>query len=87
MDEEKLNDICEYAAALMSKEEILLILELDEDQIDSDEFKRAFKKGFLKTKYLVNKSTVNLASSGSSPAQTIANKLILGIEEKEVLNG
>lgn len=71
----------------MTKQEIQEILELSDEDLQTEEFRKAFRAGFLQAKYLVNQSTVKLAQSGSSPAQTIANKLITNIDEKEVLNG
>jgi hypothetical protein len=80
-------DIIAYAEAFMSADEIGTILELSEEDLSSEEFKRYFNTGFLKSKYTVQQSIVNLAGSGSSPAQTIATTLINKLSNKILIDG
>jgi hypothetical protein len=85
--EEYKEDIIRYAESLMTPKEIGIILELDEIDLKKDEFKRYFHTGFLKSKAMINKSIVDLAQSGSSPAQTIAAKFITDINQTLLIDG
>lgn len=86
MDKYK-DDIIAYAEAFMSAEEICTILELDESEAKSEVFKKYYQTGYLKSKFKVQQSIVNLASSGSSPAQAIANSLISKVHDKILIDG
>ena len=71
-----------YASLMFSKEEIAVILEVDPAELavlvqdqDNPVF-RAFRRGRLKREAEVRKGIFDLAQNGSSPAQTMAIKLI-----------
>ncbi len=87
LTEEQLEQLEDLAAACMKTREICMIMELDHDEFMNDLKDTAspvfiaHQKGFLTTKYLVNKKLIDLAKAGSSPAQTASIKLIL---EKEL---
>ncbi len=86
LTEEQLAEVEAFGAAFMKPEEIAVIMELEpvglraaiEDQ--SSAVAKAYKKGFLSSKFQVNRKIVDLAKAGSSPAQAMANKLIQDIE-------
>lgn len=77
--EELLKEIEELAGCFFSEEEILEILELPEM---SPEGKRAIRKGSLASEALLRKSIMALANAGSSPAQTIAIKMLESFKRK-----
>jgi hypothetical protein len=77
--DELLREIEELAGCFFSEEEILEILELPEM---SAEGKRAIRKGSLASEAKLRKSIIDLAAAGSSPAQTIAVKLMESFKRK-----
>jgi hypothetical protein len=83
MDKIILEDVTAYAEALMSKDDIKKIIQVPESDFNQTLFDQAFDRGFLLSKYTVQKSIVDLAKSGSSPAQTMASRLIQDIDIKE----
>lgn len=90
LTDEQLQSIESFAAGLMSVDEIAIILELDRDNLkyeintdDSPGYK-AHQRGYLMTKFKVNQKIIDLANSGSSPAQTMAMRLL---QEKQIADG
>ncbi len=85
LTEEQLVEVEQFAAAFMKPYEIAIIMELGPMFIAAIEdpctaVSQAYQKGFLSSKYQVNRKIVDLAKAGSSPAQAMANKLIQDIE-------
>lgn len=82
MTETLLASIEEMSSLMLAKNDIATILELDQEEFiellddkQGDPWKR-FQTGRMKTIAQVRKSIFELASNGSSPAQTEAMKLI-----------
>ncbi len=82
MNEQLLAQVEEMASLMLAKEDIAIILDIPRDDFlhrlldqDGDTYKR-FQTGRMKTIAQVRKSIFELASNGSSPAQTEAMKLI-----------
>lgn len=83
----QLNEVTEWAMALFSPQEIALIMELDDLAFSraiatkQGDLYRHYMKGRLISEGKIKKAVINLAESGSSPAQTLALKLI---EERKI---
>lgn len=89
LTKEQLNEVTEWAMALFSPKEIALIMELDELAFaqaiaakQGDIYKH-YMKGRLISEGKIKKAVINLAESGSSPAQTLALKMIEEIKIDE----
>jgi hypothetical protein len=50
--------------------------ELDELTDETSDAYKAYQKGFLQSQFAVRKNIIEMAKNGSSPAQTMAEKLI-----------
>lgn len=79
---EILTEVESFAKLLLNPREIAIILGLDEvefqmemEQEEGDYYK-AYMKGFVMTEIEVRKSVIDLAKSGSGPAQNEVLKLI-----------
>jgi len=77
-----LTDLESYAALMFNRSEIAVIMEVDTAELaellsetQSPAF-RAFQRGRLKREAELRKGIFDLAQNGSSPAQTMAIKLI-----------
>jgi hypothetical protein len=77
-----LSDLESYSALMFTRHEIAVIMELDPDALSdlltdkqSPAYK-AFQRGRLKREAELRKGIFDLAQNGSSPAQTMAIKLI-----------
>ena len=83
--EETLQQIEEYAGLFYELDKIAIIMELEhstlKDSFESEGiiYKR-YMKGFLIAECAIRKSIIEHAKSGSSPAQQMALKLMLGAE-------
>ena len=70
---EQLNQISSHAENLLSIREIAEVIEVDPDALNNeynkkDDVYRAYRKGFLIVKSKLNKSAIQQAVAGSSPA-------------------
>jgi hypothetical protein len=80
--EEKLISVERMAGAAFSLEDIADVLEVDVDCLyplmdeKADPFRIAFRKGFLTRQLEVRERIFKDAKNGSSPAQTLANKML-----------
>lgn len=80
LNDEQLEEVRELAGCFFSEEEIKEIMELDRT---CPEFKKACRTGYLKSEAELRKSIFQLANNGSSPAQTLAIKMIEAHKRKE----
>ena len=77
-----MKDIEQYSSLMFTKAEIAEILEIPSDAFmellekDEETFK-AFRKGRLVQEAKLRKAVFDLANNGSSPAQTLANSMII----------
>jgi hypothetical protein len=76
MTQQQLIDIETYAGYFFSPDEIVCIMQLATNDKHDHRFKNAYKKGKLMKEAAVRKSIIDLAVSGSSPAQALAVKFI-----------
>jgi len=81
-NESFLSDLESYSALMFARHEIAVIMEVDPAELSellretqSPAF-RAFQRGRLKREAELRKGIFDLAQNGSSPAQTMAIKLI-----------
>jgi len=81
-NESFLSDLESYSALMFARNEIAVIMEVDPDALSdlltdkqSPAYK-AFQRGRLKREAELRKGIFDLAQNGSSPAQTMAIKLI-----------
>lgn len=81
-NESFLSDLESYSALMFARHEIAVIMEVDPAELlellretQSPAF-RAFQRGRLKREAELRKGIFDLAQNGSSPAQTMAIKLI-----------
>ena len=81
-NESFLSDLESYSSLMFSRGEIAVILEVDplelSELLDDSQSpaSRAFQRGRLKREAELRKGIFDLAQNGSSPAQTMAIKLI-----------
>ncbi len=81
-NESFLSDLESYSSLMFSRNEIAVIMELDPVELsellrDTQSLAfRAFQRGRLKREAELRKGIFDLAQNGSSPAQTMAIKLI-----------
>lgn len=80
MDAETIQEIEELAGYFFDEEQVALITGVE---IDTPEFRKAFKRGSLKSEAEIRKSIIQLAKDGSSPAQTMAWKMVESQKRKE----
>jgi hypothetical protein len=64
------------AGLFFSPDDICIIMELHEMERKKDKFKKAYKRGMLMVEAAVRKTVIDLAISGSSPAQVATLLLI-----------
>lgn len=82
LTQEQLDQLEKFAAAYLEVSDIATLMDLDEDKFRLMIFKmdnpvyRAFKKGRLLTKTLINKSIIDCAKAGSGPAQQEALRML-----------
>ena len=82
MDNAQLSDLETYASLMFTKNEIAVIMEMDphdlSDKIGDPQSPagKAFQRGRLKREAELRKGIFDLAQNGSSPAQTLALKLV-----------
>jgi hypothetical protein len=75
-----MQEVEELAALFFSSDEIREITGLNpEDPL----FKKAYRKGSLKSEAEIRKSIIQLAKDGSSPAQTLAWKMVESTKREE----
>lgn len=73
LSEEKLKEIEELAGLFFTIEEIE---EITDARNESKEWQKAYRKGSLLEEAKLRKSIISLAHDGSSPAQTLAWKML-----------
>ncbi len=89
--EEQLISIERMAAAAFSLEDIADVLEVDAESLyplmdeKTDPFRIAFRKGFLTRQLEVRERIFKDAKNGSSPAQTLANRMLEDVLIKNML--
>lgn len=76
MTEDQIKKVEMYAGYFFAPDEIVLIIGLDNKCQTKESFKNAYKKGKLIMEAAVRKSILDLAVSGSSPAQVLAVKFM-----------
>lgn len=87
LSEDDLSKLEQLAAACMKVSEICMVMEIDEDEFRSElenkssSIYKSHQKGYLETKFQVNRKIIELAKAGSSPAQSSTLKLI---QDKEL---
>ena len=82
MTPQLMKDIEEYSLLMFSKREIAEILEIPSDDFmemleKDEEAIKIFRKGRLVQEAKLRKAVFDLAGNGSSPAQTLANSMII----------
>ena len=83
--EEILINIERMAAAAFNLQDIADILEVDVNFLETNmaikdnPFRKAYRKGFLQRQLELRERIFKDAKNGSSPAQTIANKLLTDV--------
>lgn len=89
--EEELAELTNLGAVFFSAEQCAILLEKDA-QVLAAELKdpeapsyKAYQKGFLQSLYAVRKNTIEMAKNGSSPAQTMAEKLVKNYEYEQAV--
>jgi hypothetical protein len=84
----QLAELEQHAENMIKPSDIAIILRLDPQQFKlalrnpESEVHQAYQRGFLRTKSFINKSIITLAKHGSSPAQTMAQKLVQDVENE-----
>jgi len=73
LNDEKLAEIEELAGYFFTEEEVQEISGTDKSMPG---FRKAFRKGSLKAEAEIRKSIIELAKAGSSPAQTLAWRML-----------
>jgi hypothetical protein len=73
LSEEQIKEVEALAELFFSPEEIQLISGV---QAEDPDFKKAYQRGNLKSEAEIRKSIIQLAKDGSSPAQTLAWKMV-----------
>ena len=87
---EQLKEVEEFAAKLMPPAEVAVIVGIPEEVfqtelMDADsEISLAYLRGQLLTKAEMHESIIKLAKQGSSPAQTLALKMLRDAEIKQL---
>jgi len=82
LNETLLSDLETYASLMFSKSEIAVIMEVDPHDLSeliddpNSPAGKAFQRGRLKREAELRKGIFDLAQNGSSPAQTLALKLV-----------
>jgi hypothetical protein len=77
---EHVKEIEELASLFFSSEEIREITGLNPED---PQFKKAYRRGSLKSEAEIRKSIIQLAKDGSSPAQTLAWKMVESTKREE----
>jgi hypothetical protein len=80
LNPEEIAEIEELATCFFTEEEICEITGIKEP---CREFKKAMRKGHLQSEYKLRKSIIDLAQDGSSPAQSLAVKMLETLKRKE----
>ncbi|MES2590896.1 MAG: hypothetical protein V4608_03340 [Bacteroidota bacterium] len=76
MTDTELKNTEDTAGFFFSPEETAIICEFPDSFLDREDFQRAYKKGRLKRELALRKSVIELAVSGSSPAQVLAVQML-----------
>lgn len=80
LNDEQIKEIEELASCFFTIDEIKEITGIEEP---CREFKKAMRKGHLQSEYKLRKSIIELAHDGSSPAQTLAVKMLDSLKRKD----
>jgi len=73
-------EVEEFASYFFSQEEVSLITGI---QANEKGFKNAYRKGKLKSEAELRKAIIQTAKDGSSPAQTMAYKMLEKLDRME----
>jgi len=89
MTPQLMKDIEEYSLLMFSKREIAEILEIPSEGFmelleKNEQAFKAFRKGRLVQEAKLRTAIFDLASNGSSPAQTLANTMIVEAKMNDV---
>jgi adenylosuccinate lyase len=89
MTEEQLKEITAHAENLLDVADIAEILEVDPAELQREynkktEVYKAYRKGFLLTKSKLNKSAVQQAVAGSSPALNQVLKILETLNNENI---
>ena len=89
--EEELKELTNFGAVFFTPTQCAILLEKDAQALQA-ELKdpeapsyKAYQKGFLQSLYAVRKNTIEMAKNGSSPAQTITEKLVKNYEYEQAV--
>jgi len=90
LTEEEITNLRNLAEALLTDEQIADVLELSYAEFlqlmeDSSEVNKALKAGRLLTVAKVNKSIIEAAEQGSSPAQAMVKKMVDNLTNRDQL--
>lgn len=92
LSKEQLKQVTEWAQMLFTPEEIAIVLQVEVHALQSSiesrqgEAYAAYKRGQLLTIGKIRKAIIELAESGSSPAQTLAMSMIENLQIDERIN-
>lgn len=87
---DQLAELESMASFFFNYEEIAIVLDVDtadlEDELldETSPIYRAYQRGKLKSKMELRKSILTLAKQGSSPAQTLALRILDDLEAREL---
>lgn len=87
---EQLEQTEQLASLLMSPDEITIILAVDKDEFldellyESTDAYKAHQRGKLRTKAELHKTILTQAKQGSGPAQSMAARILLDLESREL---
>jgi hypothetical protein len=90
LSNDQLAELESLASYLFSPDEIAIVLDVDADQLEDElldetsTIYRAYQRGKLKSKLELRKSILTLAKQGSSPAQTLAMRILEDLEAREL---
>lgn len=73
LSEEQVQEVEELASLFFSLDEIELIMGVN---AEDPAFRKAYKRGSLKSEAEIRRSIIQLAKDGSSPAQAMAWKMV-----------
>ena len=89
LTEEQLKEISSHAENLLSLSEISEIIEVNSDELHKEydkktEVYKAYRRGFLIVKSKLNKSAIQQAVAGSSPALNQVLKILEGLNNEAI---
>ena len=87
---EQLEQTEQLASLLLAPGEIAIVLAVDTDEFldellyESSDTYKAYQRGKLRTKAELHKTILTQAKQGSGPAQTMAARILLDLESREL---